>query len=557
MGKRRGSLNFSALTSSVLSLAYRSFGRMAEGFLVLFPKFRDRILGANLAIHPEAYFSLAFFASSISAVPSFIATFLTFPSMISFVFILIPPIIFAIFAITPFVLISMRASSIENELPFASAYISSMATGGISPTASLERLSKNPWLPAMANEARLILGYVKFFNMDPLSAIEKNIQHNPSRHFNDFFGGYVSVVRGGGDVVHFLEAKTKELFEERGAMMRALVDKIAYLVEIYLIFGIFATMGLFTFFVVEVIMPIGVVTLPMLYMYTFVAMPLLMLALIFLGHTMRPKTMITMMEPYKVFGTSLLFTIAFSFILFNVLGIDLVSIFFISLMTVSVPSAIANYSVKRKLRGIESSMASFLRDVVELRKTGLSPESCIIQLSRRKYGELTKEIEIISSQLSMGVPIRKVYMDFAERVKNWFALINMYLLVDALEVGGGTVSVIDPLATFSRMSCDIEDQMRRQTAAYSFLPYVGAPLLSFGSIGILKSMLGAVAAPGIPSVAIFLTEAVTLLSIAVMFQCWLLGILQGKVVEGSISNGFKHSALLVLIAFIILKLVGI
>ena len=77
---------------------------------------------------------------------------------------------------------SDRATGLEREMPFAAAYISVMASGGIAPYTSFKRLSDVELMPAMRGEAREIIKDVEIFGIDPLTALESCSQEEPVGH---------------------------------------------------------------------------------------------------------------------------------------------------------------------------------------------------------------------------------------------------------------------------------------------------------------------------------------------------------------------------------------
>ena len=195
-----------------------------------------------------------------------------------------------------------------------------------------------------------------------------------------------------------------------------------------------------------------------------------------------------------------------------------------------------------------------MRDLTEVRKTGLSPEKCIESLSNRDYGEFSKELRKISSEISWGVPAKKVIMDFVKRTRSWMSQIVMFLLVETIDVGGGTISMIESLARFNNLTQEVEKEKKMAVRPYILMPYFSAILLVATTtmmIGFTTGTLG-VAQTGVktdmsPMITTFVTSAI--------FNSYLIGIVGGKISEESIAAGFKHASLLVVIAVIAAKLV--
>ena len=66
----------------------------------------------------------------------------------------LPLFVVAGFLVVPTNNASDRATNLEREIPFAAAYISVMASGGIAPYTSFKRLSEVDLMPAMRKEAQ-------------------------------------------------------------------------------------------------------------------------------------------------------------------------------------------------------------------------------------------------------------------------------------------------------------------------------------------------------------------------------------------------------------------
>ena len=112
-----------------------------------------------------------------------------------------------------------------------------------------------------------------------------------------------------------------------------------------------------------------------------------------------------------------------------------------------------------------------------MRKTGLSPEKCIESLSTRDYGAFSKELRKISSDISWGIPLKKVMMDFLHRTRSWMVQIVMFLLVETIDVGGGTIAMIESLARFNSLTAEVEKEKKMSVRPYVMMPYLASILL--------------------------------------------------------------------------------
>jgi flagellar protein FlaJ len=549
------------LLKTLEAWSFRLFGPIAPSFLKNIFEFKDYLERAKIKIYPETYVSLMFLAATmtlpVSAISALIVLLYGFMPMM---FLIPAPFYVMIgFLIIPMSRSSERASNLEREMPFATAYISVMASGGIAPYTSFKRLAQVELMPTMKVEAREIIKDVEIFGIDPLTAIQNAAKKNPLDMFKDFLSGYSSTVIIGGDIGHFLERKAEDIFKARALRVRAAAERLGMLLETFIIVNVMMSLCFYIMFSVQ---NIGVGggsggDVSTIILYTFVLSPMLSIMFVYLAHSMQPKTPVTEMRPYKVFavctiGGMALFLFLFlsgSFGLLSQMPVALALGLFIS----AAPAAVVHGKLSSKKTSTEQGVNSFLRDLTEVRKTGLSPEKCIESLSHREYGVFSKELRKISSEISWGIPLKKVMMDFISRTRSWMTQIVMFLLVETVDVGGGTIEMIESLARFNNLTQEVEKEKKSSTRPYIMMPYFAALLLVITTsmmLGFTTGTIGVASATPPPNMdwirQIFMTSAI--------FYSYMVGIVAGKISEESISAGFKHAAVLVIISVVAAEL---
>ncbi|MGB9778566.1 MAG: type II secretion system F family protein [Candidatus Bathyarchaeia archaeon] len=548
--------------------SFRIFGRIAPSFLKNVFEFKDYLERARIKIYPETYVSMMFFIAVLT-IPVSMVSFIVlyFYGFLPVIFLIPMPLYVMIgFLLIPISKAGDRATQLEREMPFAAAYISVMASGGIAPYASFKRLAEVELMPAMRSEAKEIVKDVEIFGIDPLTAIESAAKKNPLDIFRDFLSGYASTVIIGGDIEHFLERKAEDIFRTRAMRVKAAAERLGMLLETFIIVMVLMSLCFYILFSVDSIYSTGLSMDSGMILYTYLFTPLLSFVFIYLAHSMQPKTPIAEMRPYKVFGACSIIAIILFLLLTNFMGlielpffstlqtiIDLPFAIAISLFVATAPAAVVDSRISKKKASIERGINSFLRDLTEVRKTGLSPEKCIESLANRDYGEFSKELRKISSEISWGVPIRKVIMDFVKRMRSWMAQIVMFLLVETIDVGGGTIAMIESLARFNNLTQEVEKEKKMAVRPYILMPYFAAILLVATTtmmIGFTSSTLGVAGTAQKKD----LTPLVMMFTTACIFHSYLIGIVGGKISEESIAAGFKHAAILVLLAITVAKL---
>ncbi|MEM2972204.1 MAG: type II secretion system F family protein [Candidatus Bathyarchaeia archaeon] len=555
------------LLESLEAWSFRIFGKLAPSFLRNIFEFKDYLERARIKIYPETYVSLMFFIAALTTPFSILSIVLVYLyGFMPLIFLVpLPAYVMIGFLLIPISRAGERASNLEREMPFAAAYISVMASGGIAPYTSFKRLAEVELMPAMRSEAREILKDVEIFGIDPLTAIENAAKKNPLDIYKDFLSGYASTVIIGGDIGHFLERKAEDIFKTRALRVKAAAERLGMLLETFIIVMVLMSLCFYILFSVESIYSVGISTFSGIILYTYLFTPMLSMMFIYLAHSMQPKSPVVEMRPYKVFGVCSIIAIILFLLMTNFMGYAQVPFFSsftvklpiaiaITLFVATAPAAVVHAKLSKKKESIERGINSFLRDLTEVRKTGLSPEKCIESLSNRDYGEFSKELRKISSEISWGVPVRKVIMDFVKRMRSWMAQIVMFLLVETIDVGGGTIAMIESLARFNNLTQEVEKEKKMAVRPYILMPYFAAILLVATTtmmIGFTSGTLG-VASTGQqkdlgPMITTFVTSAI--------FHSYLIGIVAGKISEESIAAGFKHASILVIIAALAAELV--
>ncbi|MFP3984953.1 MAG: type II secretion system F family protein [Candidatus Bathyarchaeia archaeon] len=559
------------LLDTLEGLSFRFFGSKARGFLKKIFGFEEYLQRADMRIYPETYISLMLFISLLTLPVTIIAiVLLYFFRFIPLIFLVPTPLFVMIcFMLVPISKAGERASQLEMEMPFAATYVAVMASGGIAPYTSFRRLGEAELMAATSREARNLIRDVEIFGVDPLTAMRKSAKINPLDIYREFVGGYASTVIIGGDIISFLETKAAELFKIRASRVKMAAERLGMLLEAFVITMVLMSMCFYILFSVESIYSTGISIYSGVILYTFVFTPLLAFVFIYLAHNMQPKTPITDWIPYKAYGICWAIAGAVFLILTDFLGflpisplvplsgpVDLPLAVSIALVISAGPPAIIRGRLAGEKASTERGVTLFLQDLTETRKTGLAPEKCIETLSDRDYGSFSKPLKKITAELSWGVSLRKVFMDFVRQTKSWTTQIIMFLLVEAIDVGGGTVAMIESLAKFGTTTQEVEREKKMAVKPYIILPYFAALMLVATTIMMLTfttQTVGLVGTGG-PASAVDLDTLLVIFSTSVIIHSYLIGIVGGKISEESIAAGFKHAALLTIIAIVAARL---
>lgn len=572
---------------SLTGFAYRYFSWIGNIFAKLFyanKRFKlDKTLEvAAIKTYPSAYYSLIGFVFIV-----LLAVFIPIAILTGlYPILLFPLLVLPLGSFIPKIKARDRAAKLDIEVPFAGTYISTMATGGLSPYDSLKRLSHSELMPNLAKSVRDIEVDVEIKGLDPVTAMEKSAQDLPSKEYKDLLLGYASTLRTGGDVIHYLLVRTENMFNDLANKVKAFGDRAAALMESYIALSILVTLSLTIIYMVSISFASfweGGFTPETFLLYSYFLVPAMAIAFIYLADSNQIQEPVNEWRPYKVLAATspimiiLLLTMFTPFaasglglpfskpfeeliISFRTLvglpqGYEAALGLSIALLVWTIPAAYAHHIYTSRGKNIEHDITNFLRDLTEARKTGASPEKCFENLSGRNYGLFTEHLTVASRQIRWGEPFKVIYETLRAKMKSWMGLINMYVLVDAIEVGGGTPESLETLTQFSEKLSSIDKDRKAMLKPLVVMPYIGVAILLFSNIVFLSfmgSMMGAVNS----GTSMPYTDLITLIMPPLVLQSFLTGMVTGKISTGLASSGFKHGALLVLIGMVLMVIIG-
>ena len=537
---------------------------------------------AAIKTYPEAYYSLvgfAFVVVLLALVPIAVISGLYPLPLAAFTVILAGVLI-------PKIKAKDRAAKLDIEVPFAGTYISTMATGGLSPYDSLRRLTKSELMPNLAKAVRDIEVDVEIKGLDPVTAMEKSALNMPSKEYKDLLLGYASTLRTGGDVVHYLFVRTETMFNDLANKVRSFGDRAAAIMESYIALSILVTLSLTIIYMVSIAFSSfwqGGFTPETFLLYSYFLVPGMAIGFIYLSDSNQIQEPVNEWGAYKVLGAMSPVFIVLLLTLFTPFAAPGLALPFsqpfadsitslrtllglqqgyeaslglsIALLVWIVPAAFAHSYYSKRGKNIEHDITNFLRDLTEARKTGASPEKCLENLAGRNYGAFTQHLNVASRQIRWGLPFKTVYQTFRSKIKSWMGLINMYVLVDAIEVGGGTPETLETLTSFSEKLSSIEKERKSALKMLVIMPYIGVAILLFSNIIFLNfmgSIMGSFA-----SQSIAFSDFATLIMPPLVLQAFLTGLVSGKISTGQTSAGFKHAVLLVVLGVVLMVIIGV
>lgn len=536
--------------------AVRTFGHLAGKLEPRFSSLSEDLLMSNYFLAPRTFLSIVLFATFLTLPVAIagIALFVVTGNILFLPLVIVPVGVFGMGVTMPKNSRSGRANSVDGELAFVIGYLSVLITGGVSPIDLFRKLSTSALFPASAKESRRILMNIDVLAMDPVTAIERAARYTPNKMLSDFLSGYIAVLKIGGDIRSFMEQKQKEVFNHRALKLKSATELVGTLAEAYLAATVVMGTSLFIMQIVSAMVSKGGFNFSMIYFYVMGFLPMISGVMIFLMHSIQVKEPVSNLRHHFLFLAGLA---AIPVMMFLVpLDIPTYIKLGLGLAIASAPAAIVSSIAAKKKAEAERMLPSFVLDLAEIRKTGLAPEKCIEQLASRNYGTLSKNVRRMAIQVSWGVQLSKVLSDFGKDLKSWFVTSIGFILLEVVEVGGGTTGLFNSLADFTQRTRELEKERKSMFRPYVFMPYIGSILTIISTVLIVSLMttqLNSLSSGQSGIVTVNNSDSKTLTDVMLMaavFQGWVMGMVGGKMAEWSLGAGYKHATIIALICLV-------
>jgi len=224
----------------------------------------------------------------------------------------------------------------------------------------------------------------------------------------------------------------------------------------------------------------------------------------------------------------------------------------------SLPYTTYRYFEFRRIKRYEEIFPDFLADVSSSVNSGMSIPQAISICARRDYGILTEEIKKIDRLITWGIPFEEVLRRFAYYVKSPFIEKFVYLIIEANRSGGDIREILDSASRNSKQLKEIERELKGNLAPYTVIMYMIYGLFLAMTVMIYYAFLlpmSKIEGGGI-IYGISLEGYRTLFFRLLMLEGFFNGLIMGKIIDGKVISGLKHSIVMVIVSYIVFYFLG-
>ena len=215
----------------------------------------------------------------------------------------------------------------------------------------------------------------------------------------------------------------------------------------------------------------------------------------------------------------------------------------------------------------EEMFLEFSRNLVESVKTGTPISKSIINMKTKDYGVLTKHIGKLANQISLGIPLNNALNVFAKDINNKSISRTLTLIGQAERAGGEIGEILEAVAGAVSMTDKLKKERKASISTLVVQGYIIFVVfiiiilvMQFQIIPMVSGISGAedianMAGAGFGSAGgggdVSQSQISNSFLYLILVQGFFTGFVIGKLSEGSIKAGVKHSFALMFLSFLI------
>jgi archaeal flagellar protein FlaJ len=211
----------------------------------------------------------------------------------------------------------------------------------------------------------------------------------------------------------------------------------------------------------------------------------------------------------------------------------------------------------------EEMFLEFSRNLVESVKTGTPISKSIINIANKNYGVLSPHVKKLANQISLGIPLNQALKILSKDINNRAISRSLTLIGQAERAGGEIGEILEAVAE----AVNLVDKLKKERrAAISTLVVKGYIIFVIFIVIILVmqfqiipmvSGIGDIGDVGLglnfskPDADIQQKQVSDAFLYLILIQGFFTGLVIGKLSEGSIKAGIKHSFALMVLSYLI------
>ncbi|MBI4438395.1 type II secretion system F family protein [Candidatus Woesearchaeota archaeon] len=239
------------------------------------------------------------------------------------------------------------------------------------------------------------------------------------------------------------------------------------------------------------------------------------------------------------------------------------------------------FEENRRQKELESRFPEFVRNLTGAIKSGMPASAAVIHVSGTDYGALTPHVRKLANQIDWAIPFKKAFINFGKETRNPVIRRAIATVIQAEQAGGNIedvlYSITESLIEIKKIKEERKSSIHSQVmqSYIIFFVFLGVMIIIQNLLIPYMSKFAAGGTDGLgggqgvsqitekvdiefSSPNAFFTSMfawfISLYGIFLMMsmiQGFFAGVVLGKLAEGDLTSGLKHSLIMMTLAFIV------
>jgi len=234
------------------------------------------------------------------------------------------------------------------------------------------------------------------------------------------------------------------------------------------------------------------------------------------------------------------------------------SVFILAIIMFIAPIALIRYYEISKIKALEDLFPQFMRDLVESVRSGMTLPQAIDSVSENEYGHLSYHVKKLNAQLNWGIPFSKALMNFSKNTRSKLIARISSTIIESHRFGGNITSIFEAISSTSIEIERLREERRLYINSQLITGYVIFFVFLVVIIGLQKFLVPTLTEVAVEEVTTaprteqeMIGEYTGIFRNLIILQGLFAGLVIGKMSEGVIAGGIKHSLFLMIIGVVV------
>ena len=239
------------------------------------------------------------------------------------------------------------------------------------------------------------------------------------------------------------------------------------------------------------------------------------------------------------------------------------SVIIVSLIMFVLPIALVRYYEMVKIKGLEENFPQFIRDLVESIRSGMTLPKAVESISRNDYGNLSQLVKRLDAQLNWGIPFNQAFLKFSRSTKSKLIGRMTLTIIESHRFGGNLTDVFEAISSTALEIERLREERKLYINSQLMTGYVIFFVFLIVIIGLQKFLIPTLSDISEQTLTEeqkeqdLAAEYTSIFRNLIILQGLFAGLVIGKMSEGQVAGGIKHSLFLIIVGVFIFSVSGL